>query len=188
MSDHVTKNDSQNKKKRSQTKQQELSLSNSSLDTNKKAKLIAAPATDYRSTVKSTDEKNTVNNTLDALPIELLHDIYGFVGEGNYIGFGNVNKRIYQMYNTYNLPKISRYSGYNTFEDVKKQFEIDFDENDYNVFGERITHLLPICVEISIGIILFNRKDLQQWAQREQNIYLTFTIYCVAAFYGRLIF
>lgn len=183
MSDHATN------QKRSQKR---------SPDSNKKAKLASSSATGFEPTVESTNKNNGVNNKLDGLPIEILHNIYGFVGKGNYIGFGNVNKRIYQMYNTYSLPKTSHYCGYTSFQDIIQKFESEFDVyyhsyvdpddyTDHSFYVFRI-YLLPICVEISIGIILFNQKDLLCWAQREKNIHLTFNIYCIAAFYGRLDF
>lgn len=185
--------DTNSDKKRTGEHQEFSSTNSLNHDTNKRTKLSSmklsgdldsSSSRENRGSslisVRSINDQNFRSNTLDGLPIEVLLDIYGFVGKYCYTGFGAVNKQINHMFKTYNLPKESSYIAYTPLQDVIDKFEVEFDEYNTPQY---------YCEKIAVGIVFYRRKDLFEWAMREENRdFLIFGMYSMAAYYGNTVY
>eukprot|EP00594_Rhizosolenia_setigera_P014024 CAMPEP_0178961764 /NCGR_PEP_ID=MMETSP0789-20121207/13926_1 /TAXON_ID=3005 /ORGANISM="Rhizosolenia setigera, Strain CCMP 1694" /LENGTH=110 /DNA_ID=CAMNT_0020645711 /DNA_START=410 /DNA_END=738 /DNA_ORIENTATION=+ len=87
---------------------------------------LVMASTSTHSTEIATAFPTTAPSTLDACPDEILINIAEFTGAHScYLGYGAVNKRINQLFNTYStkLSKSSPYGGYAPFQEIVKECE-----------------------------------------------------------------
>lgn len=106
---------------------------------------------------------------LDTLPNEILLHIAEYTGAHScYLGYGAVNKRINQIFNTYafysnkKLSKSTSYCGYAPFEKIVQECEMKLRiENNNKHYDQGIPY---ICRQLACGAISYNREDLLEWS------------------------
>jgi hypothetical protein len=109
---------------------------------------------------------------LDTLPNEMLLRIAEYTGAHScYLGYGAVNKRINQIFNTYayinKLSKSTSYGGYAPFEKIVQECEMKLRiENNNKHYDQGIPY---ICRQLACGAISFNREDLLEWSLKKRK-------------------
>lgn len=95
-------------------------------------------------------------------------DIFVFVGEDSYVGFGATCRELNKTYKIHSKKRQS------SFEKFRRNFKYDRDYSSY-VF-------IPyICKKIADGIVSYGRRDdLLRWVLRKKNKYLSLAV-CVKA-------
>lgn len=122
---------------------------------------------------------------LGNLPDDVLLTIAKFVGEkDSYLGLGAVNRRLNQLYKSYNLPKESSFAGYASFKAIMNKFYSEIHKEVYILWGE-------MCKLVANGVVSYNRSDLLEWSMSDKAgvkyPILVETIFGIAAEAGKSI-
>jgi len=116
---------------------------------------------------------------IEMFPDDIIVNLFEFVGKDSYMGFGSVNRKFNEIFKTHSETKTSSYGGYENFELIIERFERSY--TSYMCRPE-------ICRNIAVGIVLYDRKDLLDYAIKKKVILLSEIISCLAAENGRFIF
>lgn len=110
------------------------------------------------------------------MPDDILGDIFVFVGEDSYVGFGATCRELNKTYKIHSKKRQS------SFEKFGRNFKYDEDYSSY-VF-------IPyICKKIADYIVSYGRRDdLLRWVLRKKNKYLSLAVCVKAVEYGHLDF
>lgn len=113
---------------------------------------------------------NTITTTsFNSLKDDNLRLILKFVGKKSYRGFGEINKRCWDLYNASGLEKETFWYGYVPFRVI-----IHFFENRHYEFS------------VGRAIVYFGRFDLLLWVLMNQKSYVFYGICAIAAEAGKL--